>query len=388
MASVIAGVFVIILGQGFIGGLTENIIRAEVDSLSGHVLIRPLDYPDAGLQHPVDELVTPSPELMAHLDANTEAWTRRTLFTPTLTYKIDSVRVRAIAYDPDRDEAVFPRETWRVQGVVPTTADEGVLLSKGVAGLLDLDDDAVDVLIEVRTTKGAINAERVPIAGRFTTGNPIIDKVAILVPDDLADRLIRNGDSASHLVARLADRREALAAEDQLAALLPEGAATTTWVAQTKDMLALQEIRRSALNILAAALLAMAATGIANTVLMAAYERIREIGTLRAMGLTKRGVLALFISEGAFMGMVGAIIGAILGGALVYNYSVNGIDMSSALENASTGNIPIAAMLYLEFSWPVVAVAMCFGVSVAIMASIYPAYTASNLRPAEAVRAD
>jgi ABC-type lipoprotein release transport system permease subunit len=304
---------------------------------------------------------------MAHLDANTEAWTRRTLFTPTLTYKIDSVRVRAIAYDPDRDEAVFPRETWRVQGVVPTTADEGVLLSKGVAGLLDLDDDAVDVLIEVRTTKGAINAERVPIAGRFTTGNPIIDKVAILVPDDLADRLIRNGDSASHLVARLADRREALAAE---------------------DMLALQEIRRSALNILAAALLAMAATGIANTVLMAAYERIREIGTLRAMGLTKRGVLALFISEGAFMGMVGAIIGAILGGALVYNYSVNGIDMSSALENASTGNIPIAAMLYLEFSWPVVAVAMCFGVSVAIMASIYPAYTASNLRPAEAVRAD
>ena len=77
MGSVIAGVAVLIMGRSAIGGLTENIIRAQVDTVSGHVVLRPVDYPSVGLTHPVDELLDMAPELQRWLDERSLKWTRR-----------------------------------------------------------------------------------------------------------------------------------------------------------------------------------------------------------------------------------------------------------------------------------------------------------------------
>ena len=59
---------------------------------------------------------------------------------------------------------------------------------------------------------------------------------------------------------------------------------TEDWIEASKDFLALQEMRRMSLNVLVAMLLLMSSMAIANTILMAAHERTREIGTLRSMG--------------------------------------------------------------------------------------------------------
>ena len=146
------------------------------------------------------------------------------------------------------------------------------------------------------------------------------------------------------------------------------------------------------MDVIALALVAIAATGIANTVLMAAYERIREIGTLRAMGMTQGGVVRLFMTEGLVMGVLGSLLGALIGGWVVYNYSVTGIDMTPMIAEASKGNtyqnMPFSSMLYLHYSETTVFLSALFGVVVGVVASIYPAKLASNMAPAEAVRAD
>jgi putative ABC transport system permease protein len=133
----------------------------------------------------------------------------------------------------------------------------------------------------------------------------------------------------------------------------------------------------------------MAATGITNTVLMAAYERVGEIGMLRAMGMTRPAVLGLFILEGLVMGSVGGLIGGALGAGLVGYYATHGIDFSFLIDNAEapTGVLPMSAILYMEFSWGTVGAAMLFGVVVAALASLYPAWMAGSMQPAEAVRA-
>jgi putative ABC transport system permease protein len=152
------------------------------------------------------------------------------------------------------------------------------------------------------------------------------------------------------------------------------------------------EMRQTMLDLVALALMAVAATGIANTVLMAAFERVREIGTLRALGMTRRGVVGMFVTEGLFMGIVGSLVGALLGGWAVWHWSVNGIDMTPLIDEFSEGGtydgIPFSAMLYTEWSEPVIVGAVVFGVVVAMLASIYPAVIASRLVPAEAVRAE
>jgi ABC-type lipoprotein release transport system permease subunit len=87
-----------------------------------------------------------------------------------------------------------------------------------------------------------------------------------------------------------------------------------TWVEETQGVRDLQRVRQRGLDLLVVVLLGMSAAGIANTVLMAAYERTREVGTLRAMGMNERAVLALFLAEGTMLGVVGGALGAAAGG--------------------------------------------------------------------------
>lgn len=386
MVAVIAGVWVLITGQAAIGGVREVVVRGEVDAMSGHVLVRPAGYPQTGIIAPVDALIAPTPELVAHLDAHATAWTTRLLFSPRAVHGSDAVRVRAIGFDPGRDEAVFPRDTWNVVGRVPASAADGVLISHGVARMLGV--DVGDLLaLQARTSAGAINALQVPIAGKFTTGNPALDRFGVFVPMDLAADLVRPEGRVSHVLVRLDRRDDAAAFATAITPLVGPGAEVATWVEQTRDMIELQKVRQAALNLIVVALLVISGLSIANTVLMAAYERIREIGTLRAMGMTRQGVVALFVFEGAMMGLIGAAIGAAIGAGMAAYYARHGIDLSSRIGEGA-GNMAMAAMLYFEFSPAWIALAFLFGLAIAVVASIYPALVATKLAPADAVRAD
>lgn len=390
LVSIIFGVAVLILGRGFIGGMKENIIRAQIDSMSSHVLAVPDDYPTIGVQHPLDNLLHLDADTRGWLDTNSAAWTTRTFFSARVVHGRDALRVRGIGFDPARDGQVFPRDGWRLKGEIPARATDGVMIAVGLARVFDV-GPGDRLILEVRTVDGAMNALEVPIAGVLRAGNPSFDRLGIMLPNDLVQDLVRTKDAFSHLAVRLASRDDA---DTAAAGLRPHltNARVATWREETQDLLDLQDLRQTMLDIIAFALMAIAATGIANTVLMAAYERVREIGTMRAMGLTRAGVVGLFVAEGAFMGVVGSLLGAALGGWVVHRFSVDGIDLSSMLDSAgSTGayeNIPVSVMLYTEQSGSAIALAAVIGLLVALLASVYPAMIASRMTPAEAVRAE
>lgn len=391
MVSIVVGVAVIIMGRGFVRGSKENIIRAQIDSASGHVLAMPADYPESGIRHPVDELLTLDDATSTWLDENTTAWTIRTMFAPRLVKGPDAVLGRAFGFDPERDETVFPRKDWRVTVEIPSTAEQGALFSKGLAKVLDIKQDD-RVILQVRTSDGALNALAVRVSGVVASGNPMIDRVGLFVPAPLVKKLLVNGGRFSHLAMRISDRDDSPRIKAEMQNRLGERARVTTWQEETQALIEMQNIRQAAIDLIALALLAIAATGIANTILMAAHERIKEIGTLAAMGLSRRGVVALFLFEGMFMGVVGGVAGSLLGGGFNWKFSVDGIDLSAMIEQAGSSgtydNVPFSAMLYTEHSIGVATGAAVVGLIISVLASVYPALIASRLPPAEAVRAD
>ncbi|MBA2320518.1 MAG: ABC transporter permease [Deltaproteobacteria bacterium] len=382
LASIVAGVAVLILGKGFIGGIRENVIRAQVDTMSGHVLVRPAAYPTEGLSHPLDGLWQ-VPEAFGR-DPEATGMTARTFFVPTAVHKTDSLRARGVVFDPATDPLVFPRDAWKIDGTVPVTAEDGVLVGRGVARLLRV-VPGDRIVLQARTPAGAINALDVNVSGIFSLGSPAIDQLGIFVPRPLGEDLLRLEGRASHVLFRLADREHAAAFASRIAPQLPPGTEIRTWEDETAAMLRVQEIREAALNFLVIALLGMSGLGIVNTVLMAAYERVREIGTLQALGMTRSGVLRLFLLEGAMMGVVGSLVGAVIGASVVAYYGNVGIDLSSLIEKQGA-NLPISAILYLDFDPGLVVAAIAFGIATAVVASVYPAQVASRMVPADAVR--
>ncbi|MDH3674099.1 MAG: FtsX-like permease family protein [Anaerolineae bacterium] len=127
--------------------------------------------------------------------------------------------------------------------------------------------------------------------------------------------------------------------------------------------------------------LLMAGIGILNLMLMAAYERTREMGVLAALGLRGRQLMGLFLLEGMFIGVIGAVIGCILSWLLVAAVGQVGIDYSMA---QGTGDITALIGNRLYPSIPIINVVF-YGIAVVIiaaLASLIPAWQASRSEPA------
>jgi len=389
MVSIIMGVLVIIAGRGMANGLDENVYRAQIHD-AGHVVVVPPDYPKFGIDHPIDTLYTLSDADRSWLDANTTEWTERIVAAPRIIKGLDSTRVRLVGYDPESDAAVFPRENWEMTGSLPeNTPGGGVLVGSGVARLLNLSPGEV-IVVEVRTADGALNAIQLPVTGVVDTGAMFFDNVGVMLPRNEADPLLLSTGRSSHVHGRIKDRDAAPSWATQAETQLGDRVQVRTWLSSTEALIEVGEMRRTMFSFMGVALLIMAAAGIANTVLMATFERVREIGTMRALGMTRGGVITMFATEGAWMGLVGGAIGAAMGGALTWYYNVNGLDMMALVGAKAdlTSDYPVDATLYLDFSPPTLIVGVVVAVIVAVLASLYPASLASHMQPADAVRAE
>jgi hypothetical protein len=120
--------------------------------------------------------------------------------------------------------------------------------------------------------------------------------------------------------------------------------------------------------------------GVVNTLLAAVLERQRELGMLRALGMSRRQVRAMLVAEAALVGLTGAAIGVLGGLALTLAYSglIRTLLAETAGYTPGTGALP----------WGMAGAALLAGPLVAVLAALYPAARAAAVAPAEAMRAD
>ncbi len=114
--------------------------------------------------------------------------------------------------------------------------------------------------------------------------------------------------------------------------------------------------------------------GVITILMMMVNSKVREIGILRALGMTDKEIIMLFIIIGAIIGLVGAVIGAV-GGILLTTY------LSNYPFALFSGLIPVITVRLSAFPFP-----MFIGFIISIFASIYPAWLASRYQPEEAMR--
>lgn len=133
--------------------------------------------------------------------------------------------------------------------------------------------------------------------------------------------------------------------------------------------------------ILCVVLFIIIAAGIMNTMLMSVYGRIKEIGTLMAMGTKPRQILYIFVTEAFMLGALTAGSGAIFGGFLMAWLGRVGIPaFTESLRYAYGGDrvFPHPTFFHILLSFLSI-------ITLAVAASIYPAYTAARLKPVEAL---
>ncbi len=132
--------------------------------------------------------------------------------------------------------------------------------------------------------------------------------------------------------------------------------------------------------------LVVAAFGIANTMLMAIYERTREIGLMKAIGATNRDVMSVFLAEAGAIGLLGGIAGVLLGvglGAVIDLVAGTYLAAQAVQSGASAADVTIS-LVHTPLWLPIFA--LVFSALVGVVSGVYPAVQAASLDPIAALK--
>jgi putative ABC transport system permease protein len=205
---------------------------------------------------------------------------------------------------------------------------------------------------------------------------------------DLASvqELVDVGDAAGVLVFRQKDTRADAApiARALDAAFARQGIAAEahTWEEMGGPFIGGVLLTRFIASITDVVMAIIVAAGVMNTALMAVFERTREVGTLRAFGARRGGVLVLFLIEALLLGAAGALGGAGLGAALVTFFGRFGIPAFSEAQRYSYGGDYLFPILNAADLARVPALMLV----VCVAAGFGPAVMAARMRPADSLR--
>lgn len=242
-----------------------------------------------------------------------------------------------------------------------------------------------DVIVLGQTRDGAPSPVRVTVTGVIGAGNGLVDQ-GIYLHLDTMRWIVDAEDGAVEVVGYGADRWSAR----RLAAAVrtQEGArdlAVTAWSDRDPmgSLLILVDAMRA---ILAGAVVVVTSLAVWNTMMMSVLERTREIGVLRAMGMSRAGIVGLFAVEALTIASLGGLAGTALGALGACYLEVVGIEFGErAAQNVST-EIPISTVMRGDLTWEVALTGFGLGLAMALVGSVLPAWRAAAVEPVEAMR--
>jgi ABC-type lipoprotein release transport system permease subunit len=285
--------------------------------------------------------------------------------------------------EPEPEAAVGLVADKIVQGRYLTSADQDVLLI-GQAQARRMAVTVGDRITLVgRATHEQMRNRTMTIVGIYSLGLEEVEKRMVYISLAEAQSLFDLRDQSTEAVITLQDVGQEPQAVAALQAALP-GYEVDSWETLNPEIQETKETHEQTLGMIGLVVLLIAGIGILNLMLMAVFERTREIGLVAAMGLKQREIMMLFLLEGIMIGLLGAAIGCVLGGLGVGYLSQVGFEW-----NVSADTSEIVALLggrvYPKLGLDVVLQRGLTITIIAALASLYPARQASKREPAEAL---
>jgi ABC-type lipoprotein release transport system permease subunit len=266
-----------------------------------------------------------------------------------------------------------------------------VLIGRQLADLMGVRAGEA-VAIVGAAVDGSIANDLFTVAGYIESPVDFVNREAIVMEIAEAQELFAMPDEAHEIVVHGRDPSGAAPLAGQLAAAPAlRGLEVLDWRALAPEMVSLVELVRIAWVFVLLLVFVAAAAGVANTMLMATFERTRELGMLLALGASPGRIVRLILAESVVLGAVGTALGCAVGVGLVAVTGQTGIDYA-ALTGGGPSEISFAGLrwslrLYPSLSAVDVARVVMAVVATSVLACAWPAARAARLQPARALRA-
>lgn len=225
-------------------------------------------------------------------------------------------------------------------GALSADAAQGITMARGLAALLGM-KEGDDASLLVSTLHGQANASDAKVMDTYTTGNAGLEDKAIFVPLAMAQSLYDATDRADRLTVLLPDISQTEVARDKLTSAFAAAGLDieiSTWQELSAFYRQVKGMFDMIFSFILSIVLTIVVMSVTNAMSMSVIERTREIGTLRAIGLQRAGVIRLFVTEALLLIGVGCVAGLVL--TLLVRAGVNAADISYTPPNG-TGRVPL-----------------------------------------------
>lgn len=310
----------------------------------------------------------------------------------TSSYIVKGAEVQGIA--PEFEQNVSPVADFFVRGAMSNLKEGefGIVLGSLLAASMGahLGDKVVLTLPQVSITlAGAFPRERqFTVVGIFEVGAQVDQSLALIHIADAA-RLYRRGDKVDGLRVRFDDLYQAPSGMAALQNQLGSSFAAVDWSQTQGSLFRAVKLEKTVTGILLSIVIAVAAFNIITSLIMMVTEKKSDIAVLRTMGMTRIGVMAIFITQGSATALMGISLGLLVGVPTAL-YLPEIIDTAQSLLGFQVYDPSVYFVSQIPSLWLLsdTLVIAAFAVISSFLATLYPAYRATLIEPAEAMRYD
>ncbi len=226
---------------------------------------------------------------------------------------------------------------------------------------------------------GAPEATRFRVVGIFESNNREYDAGYAYVSVASAQELFHASGSYNGIELRLADVRGADAMKELILQRLPAGYTVSTWYDLHRTLYSVMQIERWSAYILLSLIIVVATFNMLGSLTMGVIEKRRDIGVLKAMGMTPRRITRLFMFEGMLIGIIGTLLGIAIGLFVLFlqvEFSIFPLDTTVYIIPAIPVEIHLADFLAIAAS----------SLGLSFLAAYYPARRAAATLPSDSLR--
>lgn len=290
---------------------------------------------------------------------------------------------------PGQEQQISALHARMVQGLyLSEQTPKGVVIGDKLANTLEATVGS-EVILMTQAVDGSMGNDLYTVVGILHTGQEVIDRGLVLMSLPASQELLSLAPARIHEVGVLLfDAGEAtmvaMALEAQLSKILP--VRVRAWPELSPELAEYVRLNQGGTAVLAFIVFLVAVIGVMNTMLMAVFERTRELGVLMALGMRPALVVGLVLAEAGSLVLASLIFGGALGTPLLWYLQVHGLDLRRVIGELSIVGVVVDPIWYGRQDFAAYS-RTALGLTVAALVSaLYPAVRASRFRPVEAMQ--
>lgn len=276
--------------------------------------------------------------------------------------------------DPEREPTVTNIKDWVKKNELSLSENE-IILGKELARLLAVEKGEKIRLISGLSGKGSDFI----VSGVFESGLYVTDSSYSFINLSRAQKDFALLEMVTGIGVKTKELFKSERLAQSLSRSLGNDYAVKSWLKENRVLFAAIALEKRAMSIILTLIILVAAFNIASSLMTMVYKKIKDIGILKSLGITKRGITTIFILKGMFTGVIGVSLGLAIGlfsSFLLERYQF--IKLPTFVYDLSYLPIKVQASDLLIISGVVLLITF--------LATLYPAWKAGKLEPTEALR--